>query len=310
MHARTITLLGAAVCAALLAGCAERSGVATEASPPQVWAAGPEVPDIQYTARDGQTRDFNKVRYPVTLVAFSAPQGSNCCWLDPRVAKIWDDLRNLPVTMAQFSLPTSRCPHGPGCVEGCNLHKGRLMTICDSHRVAWKAFGRPDPGSLILIERGGRIVKIGTLDHPKSIVAEALKLGRQEAKQYGPGEAFELYDDCGAHWISRMSHKPTQSLKCVGIAWRNGSHDSRHSGSRSFALLCLAQALDPGRIDGTVTSPGVTLRPYLTFARAACMFSAVAMASSRVSAPKLSTALVPAGYSARCSQSGSPGFHA
>lgn len=174
----------------ILTGCSTQSGMVTGATP-QTWAAGPKVPKIIYTSARGQELDFNKTRYPVTIVVFSAPKGENCCWIDPRVASLWDRLRDLPVTVAQFSLPTRECPHGPGCVEGCNI-RGGLMTICDPDRTAWAAFGRPPIGTMILIERGNQIAMTGSLQESQAVVAEARRLGQAETNRR-VGERIEMY---------------------------------------------------------------------------------------------------------------------
>lgn len=196
MHARSLILLvPAALTAALIVGCASTSGVVTDAHARQVWAAGPEgaeAPTVKYTGTDGRQYDFHQVRHPVTLVVFSAPAGSNCCWLDPRVVSMWDRLRNLPVTVAQFSMPTEKCPHGPGCVEGCNIGKGGLVTFCDPQRIAWKAYGRPELGDVILLGSGNKILMKGSLNDSAAIMAEAERLGKDEAGR-GTGNRIEMY---------------------------------------------------------------------------------------------------------------------
>ncbi|MCL5278350.1 MAG: hypothetical protein M1376_00390 [Planctomycetes bacterium] len=131
-----------------LAGCAPTSGVITGTSTP-AWYAGAVAPDVQYKSLEGKQASFNKIRQPVAIVAFVAPPGTACCWLEPTVVNLAGQLWDLPMTVAQFSEPTSKCPHGAGCVEVCNLHKGAVMSLCDAQKLAWKAYDKPAPETLI-----------------------------------------------------------------------------------------------------------------------------------------------------------------
>lgn len=180
MQARMIASLIAVASLVGLAGCAPTSGVITGTSGPQV---GSLAPDVQYVSAEGKHGDFNKARYPVAVIAFSAPEGANCCWLDPKVVNVAGQLWDLPVTVAQFSLPKGKCPHGQGCMEACNLRKGGLMSLCDAQRLAWNAYGQPAPGSLILIGPDNKILVTGSLDNPKAVLDEARNLGQAEKKR-------------------------------------------------------------------------------------------------------------------------------
>jgi hypothetical protein len=185
MTGRIIALLTAVIG---LAGCVPTSGVVTQTSGATGAQIGATVPDVEYQSKEGKQASFNKVRQPVAVIAFVAPQGANCCSLDPGVVNIADQLWDLPVTVAQFSLPTSKCPHGPGCVEACNLRKGRVMSLCDAQRLAWDAYGKPAPGTLILIGPDNKIVAKASLHDPKAVVVAAQELGRVESeKERGPG---------------------------------------------------------------------------------------------------------------------------
>jgi hypothetical protein len=182
------------VLAALIgvAGCTPTSGVITGTSTP-AWYAGTVAPDVDYRSLDGKQASFNKVRQPVAIVAFVAPPGAACCWLEPTVVNMAGQFWDLPVTVAQFSEPTSKCPHGAGCVEACNLHKGAVMSLCDAQKVAWKAYGQPAPGTLILIGPDNKIVAKGALSNPKPILEAAKRLGEEEKKSGPGGERLGIY---------------------------------------------------------------------------------------------------------------------
>jgi hypothetical protein len=174
------------------AGCTPTSGVITGTSTP-AWYAGTIAPDVQYQSLEGKQASFNKVRQPVAIVAFVAPPGTACCWLEPAVVNLAGQLWDLPVTVAQFSLPTSKCPHGAGCVEVCNLHKGGVMSLCDAQKLAWKAYGKPAPGTLILIGPDNKMVAKGSLSNPKPIMDEAQRLGEREKTRGPGGERLGIY---------------------------------------------------------------------------------------------------------------------
>ncbi len=177
-----------------LAGCASPSGVVTGTSTP-AWYAGTVAPDVEYRSLQGRQTSFNKIRQPVAVVAFVTPPGATCCWLDPTVVNMADQLWDLPVTVAQFSEPTSQCPHGAGCTEVCNLRQGRVMSLCDAQQLAWRAYGKPAPGTLILIGPDNKILSKGTLNDPRVIVNEARRIGQTEKERLrGPGgERLKIY---------------------------------------------------------------------------------------------------------------------
>jgi hypothetical protein len=173
-----------------VAGCAPTSGVITGTSTP-AWYAGTIAPDVEYKSLEGKQASFNKVRQPIAVVAFVAPEGANCCWLEPGVVNLANQFWELPVTVAEFSEPTDKCPHGPGCVEACNLRQGRVMSLCDAQRLAWKAYGKPAPGTLILLGPDNKMLAKGSLSDPKPIVDEARRLAE---RQPGPGgERLGIY---------------------------------------------------------------------------------------------------------------------
>jgi hypothetical protein len=165
-----------------LAGCESPSSVITGASAPAP-AVGAVAPDVEYRSVQGGQASFNQARQPVTIVAFVAPPGAACCWLDPQVfnlaALFWD----LPVTVAQFSEPTSKCPHGAGCKEVCSVHDGSVMSLCDAQRFAWYAYGQPTPGTLFLLGPDNQILMKGSLSNPGPLVKEAKRLAQIEKER-------------------------------------------------------------------------------------------------------------------------------
>ena len=114
--------------------------------------------------------------------------------MEPKLVNLADQLWDLPVTVAQFSLPAGRCPHGAGCVEVCNLRQGRVMSLCDAQKLAWKAYGKPAPGTLILIGSDDKFVAKAPLSNPRAVVEEAKRLGQIEKDRPGlGGERRDIY---------------------------------------------------------------------------------------------------------------------
>ena len=176
MAGRILVLLTALLA---LAGCESPSGAITGTSAP-AQNEGTVVPDVEYRSMQGGLASFNEARQPVTLVAFVAPPGSTCCWLDPDVFNLADQFVDLPVTVAQFSEPTSQCPHAATCTEGCHVHDGSVMSLCDAQQLAWRAYGRPTPGTLFLLGPDNRILMKGSVSNPWAIVNEAKRLAQLE----------------------------------------------------------------------------------------------------------------------------------
>jgi hypothetical protein len=179
------------ILAAALAGCSQSDqGVITKVSGPEI---GKQVPALQFVTTQGKKRDFDKVRYPYAILVFTSPPGETCCWLDPRVIAVADEFYNLPVSVVQLSEPTSKCPHGEGFNETCHLRKAGLMSLCDSSRIAWNAFGQPSSGTVLLIDRDNKIIDRATLNDMTSLVMKAQDLGRALKRERPLDDRIDIY---------------------------------------------------------------------------------------------------------------------
>ena len=141
MRTKVIILLLASMM--ILAGCATKptSGVVGWKS--GTFSVGSYAPDIPFTSVDGKKTTFHKVRQPIAIVAFTSPPAEECCWVRPDLLSLTKRFKVLPVTVAQVSVPTSKCPHGADCVKVCNLGKANLISLCDADRKAWNAHDQP-----------------------------------------------------------------------------------------------------------------------------------------------------------------------
>jgi hypothetical protein len=135
--------------------------------------------DIPFTAIDGTKTTFHKVRGPIAILAFVSPPADQCCWISPELLNLSNRFEGLPISIAQISLPTAKCSHGPGCTEMCRLGKTRLFSFCDSDRIAWKAYGQPKPGTVILIDQADKVVATGSLDNLTAVADKANEKGQR-----------------------------------------------------------------------------------------------------------------------------------
>lgn len=114
-------------------------------------------------------------------MAFAAIEGSAGQQLDPTVVALADQLADLPVTVAQISLPPEGSAAGGEAAH--TPSKSGMMYLYDAHRIAWEAFGRPNPGELILIGRNGDVLATGSLRDPQSVLDETRRLGQIDKDQ-------------------------------------------------------------------------------------------------------------------------------
>ena len=174
------TKLSVIILASLLlaAGCstAHRGGIVG-------WGSGMPIgsvaKDIPFTASDGTKTTFDKVRSPIAIVAFTSTPPEQCCWTSPQLLNLTNRFEDLPISIAQISLPTTKCTHGPGCAEMCQLGKTRLFSLCDTDRIAWNAYNEPKPGTVILIDQSDKIVATGSLDNLKPVADKAYEMGKR-----------------------------------------------------------------------------------------------------------------------------------
>jgi len=162
----------------LLTGCATTepkptSGVVGFGKDYQI---GSVAPDIPFVSVQGKRTSFRKVSQPIAILAFTSSTGEACCRLVPDLVTLASRFKNYPITVAQISLPTSECSHGPGCTEVCNIDDAHLVSLCDADRIAWIAYGRPKPDTVFLINNNNKIIAIESISNLESIAKEAERL--------------------------------------------------------------------------------------------------------------------------------------
>ncbi len=149
---------------------------------PTELSVGKSTPNFPVITTDCQLTSFDELCEPIAIVAFVSFNGSQRCWLNPKLLSLAEDLRYRHITVTQISEPTEKYPHGTGCVTTCNLKDPHLLVLCDADRIAWNAYYKPMPNTVVLVDSKGDVAAIGNLANLEVIVAEADRLvGEVEA---------------------------------------------------------------------------------------------------------------------------------
>ena len=161
----------------LITGCSNTGGLSIFES--KDYSIGTIVPDIPFYTTGGIQTSFSRISKPIAIMAFTSTPGETCYKLEPELVDLAYELRNKPVTVAQISLLRGKCPHGVGCEEYCSIRDNYLVSLCDDNHIAWSAYGRPEPNTVILVGENNEIVAIETLDNLNGITLKAEKLAAE-----------------------------------------------------------------------------------------------------------------------------------
>lgn len=179
---RSVVLIVAVV--GLFSGCANEpkvlSGIITQ---PAHLKPGEDISAFTVTLTDGEQTTFAQLKEPIAIVAFVQTHKDQCCWISPELMSLAYDNRLKPITVAQISLPKGQCGHGPGCMAACHLADPHLVSLCDMQGIALKAFKKPEPDSVYLINRFDKVDMIGDLSDLDSIAQRAKKLADDVEEQ-------------------------------------------------------------------------------------------------------------------------------
>ncbi len=165
------------------AGCNEPAALGT-VGPARTLGVGQKAPDMPFRTLEGKETTFNAAREQIAIVVFFAPGQGACCMLDPRLVDLYDRFETLPVTVAQISLPSKDCPHGPGCSQACGIGTMTVVGLCDKDLVAHKSYGEPKLGTAYLVDDLNRIVAISTIDNLGPLADRAYELARDIQQEH------------------------------------------------------------------------------------------------------------------------------
>ncbi len=178
-----IIVLIAVVMLIVSAGCTRKvavTGVVTPGVQPRVKKA----PDFNFISAEGELKSFRKVSQPISIIAFTSPSGEVCCQLIPELVELANRFKDEWISVAQISLPTSKCPHRTGCTEFCNTKDLYLIALCDENREAWNTYGQPKANTVILLDKKGRIVATESIDNLDTIARKAEKIVQEYDEVY------------------------------------------------------------------------------------------------------------------------------
>jgi len=180
---RTMTTIGLFTLAVLfIAGCASDPVSGTIRAPGGV-GLGSAAPDIPFTTPEGKQTSLRKVNQKITILAFTTPGKEGCSELKPEMVTLAKRFDALPVTVVQVAVPTHKCPHGPGCMQVAHP-KADFIALCDDDRIAWNAYGEPEPNTAFLIGESGRVRSIAGLDNLSTLVKKAEKMGQEIVERH------------------------------------------------------------------------------------------------------------------------------
>lgn len=173
------SLLVGVVCLGVM-GCTAQNGQGVAATPSQL-ITSMYAPTIVYQTPDGEFTTLTRTRHSVAIIAFVDAAGTNCDALSPVLTGLAQkyQLERLPISVVQVTLPTSRCPAGPGCIQLPDAARQNVIAICDRERTAWNQFAQPAVGTVYLIDASDQIVQLATLDKMDALLTMADQLGRR-----------------------------------------------------------------------------------------------------------------------------------
>jgi hypothetical protein len=180
----TILIIGAI---AALAGCiAESSCAYGIVGWNKEFSIGSFAPDISLTLANGEQTTLHEVRQPVTILAFISPYTETCQIFRPDLVSIRKQLHVLPVTVVQVLLPVGECPRRWGHTDVGRLNKYEydIIALCDPGRTAWRAYGQPEPDTLVLVDQKSKIVDIQNSANSKKLLETAYWMARNMADRH------------------------------------------------------------------------------------------------------------------------------
>jgi peroxiredoxin len=142
------------------------------------FSIGSFAPDIPFMLTNQEQFTLHEVREPVTILIFIKPWTDICCRIRPDLLSLRKEFHVLPVTVVQILLPVGECSHGSGCMNLSNFDNYDIILLCDIDGVAWRAYGQPDPNTVILINQKSKIVDIQKIENLKIVAEKAYWMAR------------------------------------------------------------------------------------------------------------------------------------
>jgi len=142
---------------------------------------GNMAPVLPLRTPDGRQRKLTSITGPLYVVGFvPAPPADRRNPAHPWLNDMAHKLRAEQVWVVQINVPAADAPWEDDCLARMDAGARNLLNVCDPMRSAHKAFGRPDLGTLLLVNHDGTIYESGTIDHPERV----LEIARREAEAH------------------------------------------------------------------------------------------------------------------------------
>ena len=139
---------------------------------------GSVVPRIPLRAADGEATTLEAVVGPLCIVGFVDAAEPDAWTPRAGLAGLARRMALDHVSVVQIAVPPDGdLPAGAVGVE--DEPPGNLLLLADPGRVAWEAFGRPEPGTLMVVDDDRMIRRTGRLEDPLLVVIKARSLARE-----------------------------------------------------------------------------------------------------------------------------------
>jgi hypothetical protein len=175
-HMKKVILL--LIVSATVSGCATKPKIGIVG-----WSAhfgvGSFAPDVPFFTSGGKNTTLHHEREPIALVAFVEPMQDGEPRILPELANLSERFASLPLTVVQITMATDKCQDVAGLVAGGLSPGSSMIGLWDLGGIAWRAYDRPLPNTVFLIDRHGTIRDIGRLEELDSIIEQAERLAWQ-----------------------------------------------------------------------------------------------------------------------------------
>lgn len=166
------------IASATVSGCATKPKIGIVG-----WSAhfgvGSFAPDVPFFTAVGKNTTLHHEREPIAIVAFINPLQDGAPRILPELADVSERFANLPLTVVQITMATGKCRDVAGLVSGSFSTGSSLIGLWDLSGIAWRAYDRPQPNTVFLIDWHGRIREVGRLEELDSLMKQAERLAWQ-----------------------------------------------------------------------------------------------------------------------------------
>jgi hypothetical protein len=175
-----LAILPCTVSIFLCVGCGNPTPVSGIVQNPPSLAEGSLVPDIPFTTSDGKYTSLWEIRQPITIVAFVETTIETWSQVNSEVANLHDKFSRYPVTIVQVSLIDGASGTHSSREIQSDVKTSGPVVLCDGDRIAWNLYGKPAPGTAVLLDDRRIVVEVSNIRNIRSLTETASILAWQE----------------------------------------------------------------------------------------------------------------------------------